>query len=203
MTLEEKMRRQKAAVQKMINQAIREQMIPVKNQVAQMINMQQIQSGGAIEQMANKDLIVKMAQTGFSITRTESVALTIPSTTQTKIPFPDIPNLRGRPINAIQAYNVDDINVAPAAGGNIVNVDAFKDCFLTLVDINNYNLIQSLPLATLRTATNDGKLKIFSDLAGLEYQKSFIEFSTNANLTPGEVVLFTFYYHEIIPEKGV
>jgi hypothetical protein len=91
-------------------------------------------------------------------------------------------------------HKVGDVPKTPL-GNAVLNATAFKNAFLTLKVKGNRDAIHHLPLNALNVPANDGKLKEF-DLTDVDFENSYIQFSTAVGLIVDEEVLFSFYYDE-------
>lgn len=143
-------------------------------------------------------------QNNSPIQNCELVEVKITNTSQQRFNFPDIPNIKGKRVTAIQVFKASDIAKSPS-GLNLLGTGtsaAFGDAFVTLHTAGKEK-IKELPLTALHTASNNGLMKNFGEsdkqkgyIPGvlIDPQKSIVSFSRTSSLTLDEAVLFVFYY---------
>lgn len=133
----------------------------------------------------------------FQIQNAEYVDLVIPAgNTRQTIYFPDLPNLRNKPIFGIEAYSALEQGVT--IGG--VTVQARVDlanATLTLY-YDGGEFIQ-VPITSLRRVENGGTYASFADIPNLAGQnvvwtKSYVTMNATVANFAGKAFLFNVYY---------
>ncbi len=142
-------------------------------------------------------------QNNSPVQNCELVEVKITNTSQTRFNFPDVTNIRGKRVTAIQAFKVAEVIKTPS-GAATVNDNAFTYGFMTLHTAGKEK-IKELPLVALHTGSNNGLMKNFSTASNdpkigqshgivIDPQKSFVSFSATSALVAGESVLFAIYF---------
>lgn len=125
------------------------------------------------------------------------VSVVIPSTTSTRIYFPDLPNLRDVYTVGISMYSSTVISQDPS--GLTISAFSGNNTFVTLVE-NNIERFQQLEGACLSSlgggvsswANSDGSLSIKP--TKFDYSKSYIQFTASFGLVANTVIPFGIYY---------
>ena len=139
----------------------------------------------------------------FSVIKHEFVEIQIPAnTTQTRLYFPELPNLRNVHLQNIE---VTQEGVIPFTPSNIavINTALFMNTFLTLVDYGGKEFVHQIPLAYLQYITNPAAthyeqlIKRFYNQR-VNWTKSYIEFSSNTNVAATlQAAIFSVYYKDV------
>ena len=137
----------------------------------------------------------------FPIIKHEFVEIQIPaSTTQTRLYFPELPNLRNVHLLNIEATYVRYIPVSPS-NIPVINLALFQNTFLTLVDYTGKEFTHQIPLQYLNymsESRNDSFTEtLIKQFCGqrVNWTKSYIELSSNTNVANKlEVAIFSVYY---------
>ena len=136
----------------------------------------------------------------FPIVKHEFVEIQIPaSTTQTRLYFPELPNLRN-----VHLFNIEvtQAGVLPFTPSNlaVINVNLFMNTFLTLVDYTGKEFVHQIPLTYLQYIVNPAAThyeQLVKQFCGqrVNWTKSYIEFSSNTNVAATlEACIFSVYY---------
>lgn len=143
-------------------------------------------------------------QNNSPVQNVELVEVVVTNTSQLRFSFPDVPNIKGKRVTAIQVFKASEIAKSPTSK-NLLGTGtaaAFGDAFLTL-HVQGREKVKELPLVALHTGSNGGLMKNFgtSDPQKgytpgilIDPQKSHVAFSRTASLTADESVLFAFYF---------
>lgn len=143
-------------------------------------------------------------QNNSPVQNVELVEVVVTNTNQQRFSFPDVPNIKGKRVTAIQVFKASEIAKSPS-GKNLLGTGtsaAFGDAFLTL-HVAGREKVKELPLVALHTGSNNGLMKNFATSDGkggftsgisIDVQKCHVAFSRTASLTADESVLFAFYY---------
>jgi hypothetical protein len=141
---------------------------------------------------------------GFAIRNAEYVELYVPtgSTKQTYY-FPDLPNLRNKPITGIEAYSSLE-QTKGQSGYNVVPAERLRDCYIVLYFDGGEFIqvpLQSLHRISTTSAANGVNATFFEipQLAGqnIVWTKSyvFIADTTNIGTIANTEFLFNVYYN--------
>ena len=139
----------------------------------------------------------------FSVIKHEFVEIQIPaSTTQTRLYFPELPNLRNVHLQNIEVTQAGVIPFSPS-NTPLINNALFMNTFLTLVDYGGKEFVHQIPLTYLQYIVNpaathwDNLLKRFCNQR-VNWTKSYIEFSSNTNVAATlEVAIFSVFYADV------
>jgi hypothetical protein len=138
----------------------------------------------------------------IQITNAEYVEVLIPSgNTKQSIFFPDLPNLRNKPITGIEAYSFAEQSVSNS-GQNVVLLANFKDASVTLYyDGGEYIVV---PIYSLRRIANNTTSSttvsfMYGDIPNLAGQnivwtKSYVSMNANVSEFAGKAFVFNVYY---------
>ena len=156
----------------------------------------------------NKQIIHTVEQNvDFPINKTESAQINVPKgATNTQFYFPTLPLLQDAHLLNMEIQTVD---LTPNAPDNtpLLNKPAFLNAFLTLVNYNGKQIVHQLPLVNLvyGNLSGVGFTNLVKQFKGqrIDWQKSYIQFSSNANISAvqDETVLFTVYYADVVSEE--
>jgi hypothetical protein len=145
-------------------------------------------------------------QNQFPIIKHEYVQIQIPAgSTNTRLYFPELPNLRNVHVLNIESTNATIIPFSPDNSA-VINQPLFYNTFLTLIDYRGKEFIHQIPLVHLLYVTGAGHYEqLIKKLVGqrVSWTKSYIEFSSSANVsgTTLEVVPFSVYYADVKSEE--
>jgi hypothetical protein len=105
--------------------------------------------------------------------------------------FLDVPQLKGKFIQGIEAFTQDQVaktftqnNVIPALATNGILVN---------IVVNSDTILENISYFTLVAAFNAGLIREYKNLK-ININKSGIYIGDNTNILVGQAVLFTFYY---------
>lgn len=134
----------------------------------------------------------------FQITNAEYVEVLIPNgNTKQNIFFPDLPNLRNRPITGIEAYSDKEQQVSNS-GQNVVVLSTFPNASVTLYyDGGEYIVV---PILSLRRVGNNGSnTAFFGDIPNLAGQnivwtKSYVSMNASVSSFANYSFVFNVYY---------
>ena len=137
----------------------------------------------------------------FPIIKHEFVEIQIPaSTTQTRLYFPELPNLRNVHLLNIEVTYKSYIPFTPS-NIDVINDALFKNTFLTLVDYTGKEFTHQIPLQYLNYMSENQKdfftETLIKQFCGqrVNWTKSYIEFSSNTNVANRlESCIFSVYY---------
>lgn len=108
----------------------------------------------------------------------------------------DIPQLRGRVINGIQAFCSTEVGTAPSGGTMVVQAD-LKNIVLTLVTTDsNREFVREYPIYDLNPVLNGG---LHRELANevIQWEKSYITIlGTSPGPAANEVLCLNVHYGE-------
>lgn len=139
----------------------------------------------------------------FPIIKHEFVEIQIPAnTTQTRLYFPELPNLRNVHLLNIE---VTQAAVIPFTPSNIplINTALFMNTFLTLVDYGGKEFVHQIPLTYLQYIVNPATThweNLVKQFCGqrVNWTKSYIEFSSNTNVAATlQAAIFSVYYADV------
>lgn len=141
--------------------------------------------------------ILPMITNSNRIFNYQFVSVVIPSTTATRIYFPDLPNLRNVYTLGVVMYNSQVFTKDP--NGLTISSFAGNNTFVTLVE-NNIERFQQLDGSTLNPI--GGRPDNFSNVEGLlsikprifDFSKSYIQFTSTFTPTANTVIPFGIYY---------
>jgi hypothetical protein len=134
----------------------------------------------------------------IQITNAEYVEVLIPTgNTKQSIFFPDLPNLRNRPITGIEAYSFNEQSKSNS-GNNVVLLTNFPDASITLYyDGGEYIVV---PILSLRRVGNNGaNTAFYGDIPALAGQnivwtKSYVSMNANVSDFATKSFVFNVYY---------
>jgi hypothetical protein len=137
----------------------------------------------------------------FPIIKHEFVEIQIPAnTTQTRLYFPELPNLRNVHLLNIEVTYDGYIPFTPS-NIQVINRALFQNTFLTLVDYTGKEFTHQIPLQYLnymqQSANNFFTETLIKQFCGqrVNWTKSYIEFSSNTNVGNRlEACIFSVYY---------
>jgi hypothetical protein len=151
-----------------------------------------------------RPLFLKQNKMLRPVQKCEAVEIVVPNTTQKKLYFNDIINLRNKVITRIDV-------IAPVSGGalapsgrSVITSTVATNTFLTIND-GQKEAINRLSLLHLNSETNYGNR--FPVNTKINFRKSFIEFASLTGVVANTSILFLFCYEETltpvkpIPEK--
>ena len=136
----------------------------------------------------------------FEINNTTSAEIAVPaSSTLARHFFPQLQNLRGRPITGIESFGVDNLTNAPS--GNAIVTDTVSQCtFVTLVTQDNEEIVYRMPYVSMARTAGAASTFFQYDFKALDgkvidFQKSYVEISDTSTIA-GTVAsfFFTLYY---------
>jgi hypothetical protein len=134
----------------------------------------------------------------FQITNAEYVEVLIPTgSTKQSIFFPDLPNLRNRPITGIEAYAATEQAVSNS-GQTVVPLADFPNASVTLYyDGGEYIVVPILSLR--RVGNNSANTAFYADIPNLAGQnivwtKSYISMNASVASFAGKSFVFNVYY---------
>ena len=110
-----------------------------------------------------------------------------------RIPLDDQPGLRDVEVVAIEALEVANVGTSPS-GRTVISAAAQKNAFLTL-SVDGSERVNKIPVNSLAPGKCNGLLKGMDKLK-VNYQKSYITFSSTDGLSAGECVLLAVYYND-------
>lgn len=132
----------------------------------------------------------------FQIQNAEYVEVQIPTgSTKQTVYFPDLPNLRNKPIFGIETYTAQEQSVTTA--GNTVQANGdIPSASLTLYFDGGEFIV--VPLTSIRRIHNAGN-NSFGDIPNLAGQnivwtKSYVSMNANVSNFAGKSFLFSVYY---------
>lgn len=120
------------------------------------------------------------------------IEIEISSVNKTKFGFPDIQNLAGKKIVALEARN--DMTATPT-GRSVINGFVFGKAFLTLKGCNNSEDIAELPLVSIDPTKNSGLIREIAEKQ-IDVSNSFITVGSTAGLNANESFLIGVYYED-------
>jgi hypothetical protein len=134
----------------------------------------------------------------IQITNAEYVEVLIPSgNTKQSIFFPDLPNLRNRPITGIEAYAATEQGTSNS-GQTVVELSLFPNASVTLYyDGGEYIVV---PILSLRRVGNNGaNTAFFGDIPNLAGQnivwtKSYVSMNASVSSFASRSFVFNVYY---------
>lgn len=134
----------------------------------------------------------------FQITNAEYVEVLIPTgSTKQSIFFPDLPNLRNRPITGIEAYAATE-QATSNSSQTVVALSDFPNASVTLYyDGGEYIVV---PILSLRRVGNNGaNTAFFADIPNLAGQnivwtKSYVSMNASVANFAGKSFVFNVYY---------
>jgi hypothetical protein len=134
----------------------------------------------------------------IQITNAEYVEVLIPTgNTKQSIFFPDLPNLRNRPITGIEAYSYVEQSVSNS-GNQVQDLSSLPYASVTLYyDGGEYIVV---PILSLRRVGNNGaNTAFFGDIPNLAGQnivwtKSYVSMNSSVNSFANKSFLFNVYY---------
>jgi len=133
----------------------------------------------------------------FQIQNAEYVELNIPTgNTKQTIYFPDLPNLRNKPIFGIEAYTAQE--QATTTSGNTVQANGdIPNATITLYYDGGEFIV--VPIISFRRIHNAGTHNYFADIPNLAGQnivwtKSYVSMNANVSNFAGKSFLFNVYY---------
>jgi hypothetical protein len=133
----------------------------------------------------------------FKIKNAEYVDLLIPTgNTKQVIYFPDLPNLRNRPIEGIELYSALE-QATTTAGQTVQAMTDLPNATVTLYfDGGEYIVVPALSLRRVDNGTNHGFFQDIPALAGqnIVWTKSYVSMNANVANFAGKVFLFNVYY---------
>lgn len=134
----------------------------------------------------------------FQILNAEYVEVAIPTAnTKQQIYFPDLPNLRNRPIMGIEAYSAAE-QATTTAGSTVQALSDLPNATVTLYyDGGEYIVV---PVLSIRRVGNNGSnTAFFADIPNLAGQnvvwtKSYVSMNANVANFAAKSFLFNVYY---------
>jgi hypothetical protein len=134
----------------------------------------------------------------IQITNAEYVEVLIPSgNTKQSIFFPDLPNLRNRPITGIEAYAATE-QATSNSGQTVIALSDLPNASVTLYyDGGEYIVV---PILSIRRVGNNGaNTAFFGDIPNLAGQnivwtKSYVSMNTNVSNFAAKSFVFNVYY---------
>lgn len=133
----------------------------------------------------------------FSIQNAEYVDLQIPTgNTKQNIYFPDLPNLRNKPILAIEAYSAIEQSVTTA--GNTVQAKADLPAATITLYFDGGEFIV-VPIISIHRINNGANATYYGDIPNLAGQnivwtKCYVSMNTTVANFAGKSFLFNVYY---------
>jgi hypothetical protein len=127
---------------------------------------------------------------------TKSILVELPLTSTangTTLNFSDVPQLRGKFVQGIEAYT--STQVSRSQTQRAVIGSGSQSCFLVNLVTDNETVFENLPYFTLICQNNGGLIREFKNLK-ININKSNIYICFNTGLTTSQSALFTFYYTE-------
>lgn len=136
----------------------------------------------------------------FKVIKHEWVQIQIPGgSTATRLYFPELPNLRDVHLMNLESTNA---TILPFSVDNsaVITQNLFFNTFLTLVDYTGKEFVHQIPLIHLLYVTGATHYEqLIKQMSGqiVNWTKSYIEFSSNANIPATLTVCpFSIYYKE-------
>jgi hypothetical protein len=140
---------------------------------------------------------IKTMANAFQIQNAEYVEVVIPTgNTKQTIYFPDLPNLRNKPVFGIEAYTA--LEQATTTSGNSVQASAdFPNATITLYYDGGEFIV--VPLESLRRVVNKANTSTYGDIPTLAGQnivwtKSYVSMNASVANFAGKSFLFNVYY---------
>jgi len=127
----------------------------------------------------------------FKTKNVEIVEVSISNTSQTRFSLPNVPNIQGKKVIAVEIYDLSKVTKAPS-GNAILNATVQKYGFLTL-SIDGKEKVKDMPFQSLIAANNNGQIFQIEN-ANVDPQKSYVNFATTTGLVANEIVLIAFHY---------
>lgn len=137
-----------------------------------------------------------MANT-FKIKNAEYVELFIPSgNTKSTIYFPDLPNLRNKPIEGIEIYSALEQGTSQSGTAVQAVTDLVNATVTLYYDGGEFIVVPALSLRRIDNGTNHGFFQDIPSLAGqnIVWTKSYVSLNANVANFAGKVFLFNAYY---------
>lgn len=107
------------------------------------------------------------------------------------IAFDDVPQLRGKYIQAVEVFTATQVAKTPTQLTTVA--DAGKNGILVNFDVNSENVFENIPYYTLISSNNGGLIREFKNLP-LNINKSNIYIGDATNIVVNTACLFCFYY---------
>jgi hypothetical protein len=133
----------------------------------------------------------------FSIQNAEYVEVQIPTgSTKQTIYFPDLPNLRNKPIYGIEAYSAREQGTT-TAGNTVQAVTDLPNASITLYFDGGEFIV--VPVISIRRIDNGNAHATYGDIPNLAGQnivwtKSYVSMNANVANFAGKSFLFNVYY---------
>lgn len=133
----------------------------------------------------------------FRIKAAELVEVPVPAgNTKHVIYFPDLPNLRTKQIEAINAYAITELSISPS-GGVIQSNSDFNSAVVTLYFTGGEYIV--VPLAALRNLIVANNHAVYGDLFTIngqviDWTKSYITLTNNIGNFANKSFIFNVYY---------
>ena len=135
-------------------------------------------------------------RTSIEIERFQSVEIPVKSTVASRFNLPDINNLRGKKIVAIDAqYNGQNSIKWTPSGQDLINFDVIRSSYLTLMDCQSKQGISEVPLITLANQNRKGYVMHFAEIV-IDISKCFIQVADVSLLLADTSFLLGFYYED-------
>lgn len=105
--------------------------------------------------------------------------------------FLDVPQLKGKFIQGIEAFTQDQV-AKTFTQNNVIPALAVNGILVNIV-VNSDTILENISYFTLVAAFNAGLIREYKNLK-ININKSGIYIGDNTNILVGQAVLFTFYY---------
>jgi hypothetical protein len=125
--------------------------------------------------------------------RTLVAEVSIPQTSQTSVPFPDLQTLLGKRIIAIESFSVVQVPKGPVTGLTNWSAAAQQDGFIQLNDATNTALMDRHCSVDFNPQLNNGRIRDI-DYTNIVWTNSKIFFSQTTNLVAGTIAYFVIHY---------
>lgn len=127
---------------------------------------------------------------------TKSILVELQITTTangSSINFSDVPQLRGKFVQGIEAYTSSQVSRTQTQ--RTVIGSGSQSCFLVNLVTDSETVFENIPYYTFIASNNGGIIREFKNLK-ININKSNVYICFNTGLTTSQSALFTFYYTE-------
>jgi hypothetical protein len=133
----------------------------------------------------------------FQILNAEYVEVLIPTgNTKQTIYFPDLPNLRNRPIMGIEAYSALEQSVTTAGNAVQTKGDLVNASLTLYYEGGEYIVVPIMSIRRIDNGTNQAYFQDIPNLAGqnIVWTKSYVSLNTSIASFATKSFLFNVYY---------